>query len=189
VITRLLALLAVALGALLAGQAQVAPPATASCAYDVAGALQRGGDDVVFIGVDERRVEDGDRLIIRFRVERVHRGEVRRTQDVLMGEDEDSANGVDWSPGDRVLVLGQLTEDGAISTNYCVTAAAGSAEYDAAVAQLGEGAEPVPGVDPIAPDGLSRRDLLWVRLAVGVVGLAALGLVAARWLRSRRRTS
>ena len=183
---RLLGRLVAALAVVLVGLVLPAAPAAASCARDIVGALEEEDHDVVFVGVDQRRVSDGDRLIVRFRVERVHDGEVRRTQDVVVGQDEESVGDVDWSPGDRVLVLGLVREDGVVTTSDCATAAEGSDGYDEALRLLGEGAAPLPGVDRIEPDGLSRRDLLWVRLVVGVVGFAALGVIALRWLRARR---
>ena len=180
---RLLAALAV----LVVGLVLPTAPASASCAYDVVGALDEDDHEVAFVGVDQRRVSDGDRLIVRFRVERVHRGEVRRTQDVVVPDDGSSAGGADWSSGDRVLVLADRTEDGVVTTDQCLAVAEGSPEYDEALAELGEGAEPLAGTDRVEPEGLGRRDLLWVRLVVGVGGLVALGFLAHRRF-GRRRT-
>ena len=178
---RLLALLAFLALAVVAPAA----PAAASCAYDASGALAED-PDFAFVGVDQRRVQDGDRLIVRFRVERAHLGDLHRTQDVLVPDDGSSAAGADWATGDRVLVVGRWNEVEQATTSYCTTAVEGSEEYDAALAQLGEGTQPLAGVDRIEPEGLNRRDLLWVRLVVAVIGFAALGVVAARWLRGRR---
>lgn len=161
------------------------PPAAASCAGDI-GAVLEGDPPVVFVGVVERRISDDGRTIGRFRVSRVHNGEVHRMQDVLVPADEVTSAGVDWSEGDRVLVLGRIDEEGQIATNGCMTVTQGSDEYRAALHQLGEGSEPLDGADRVELENVSRRDVRWVRLIVGSVGLAALGVVLVGRLRRRR---
>ena len=181
----MIARLAAVLALVVVGLVLPVAPAAASCAVDASTALGEN-PDFAFVGVDQRRVKDGDRLIVRFRVERAYLGDLNRTQDVLVPDDGTTSSGADWSTGDRVLVVGRWNEVEQATTSYCTTGVEGSPEYDAALAQLGEGKDPMPGVDRIEPEGLSRRDLLWVRLVVGVVGLTALGVLAARWVRSRR---
>lgn len=161
-----------------------AGPAAASCVG--IDAVLEGDPPVVFVGVVQRRLSDDGRVIARFRVDRVHSGEVHRTQYVLVPAEEVPSSGVDWSDGDRVLVLGNLDAEGRITTNGCMSVTQGSEEFAATVRELGEGAKPLEGVDRIERDGLARRDFLRPRSVVALAALVGLGLVAARRIRRRR---
>lgn len=139
--------------------------------------------DVAFVGVLKRQVSDDSKVISRVRVEEVFAGDVHRIQDVISGRD---TCGVEWSDGERVLVLGDRDEESRIVTGLCSSAVEGDEQYDAALARLGEGTEPMAGSDLVERDGWFVRDYAWIKLVVGLIGLAALGVIAARWQRTRR---
>lgn len=83
-----------------------------------------------------------------------------------------------------MVVLAHEDEAGRVAANLC-TGSATSADpsYDTLLAALGTGAAPMPGEDTVELDRWRREDLRWWGLAVGVVGLAALGvIVRRRWL-------
>lgn len=178
-VARLLAALAIA------GICLVLPASpAAACSCVGIDRVLRDDPEVAFVGVLKRQKADDSKTINRFAVEEVFRGAVHRTQDVVSPVRDTC--GVEWTFGDRALVLGSRDDAGRIATNLCSYVVEGAEEYDAAVATLGEGTEPLVGSEVVERDGLFRRDHLWVRLVVGVVGLVVLGVMAARWLRGRR---
>lgn len=173
-----------ALALVVVGLVLPASPATACSCVGLETVLEQE-PEVAFVGVLRRQKADDSKVINRFAVKSVHAGEVHAVQDVV--SPVDSSCGVDWSDGAKVLVLGRLDDEQRIATDLCTSAVEGAEGYDDALAALGEGTEPLAGSDVVERDGFFRRDHLWIRLVVGVVGLAGMAVLAARWLRSRRR--
>lgn len=173
-----------ALGLALAWLVLVPPGPAAACTCVGLEKVMQDEQDVAFVGVLKRQVSDDSKVISRVRVEEVFAGNVHRTQDVI--SPRASTCGVEWSDGERVLVLGDRDQESRIVTGLCSSAVEGDEEYDAALARLGEGAEPLAGSDLVERDGWFVGDYAWIKLVVGLIGLAALGVIAARWLRARR---
>jgi hypothetical protein len=178
--TRLLTALGLLVAGLVLGGSGGA--AALSCVTDQPAELADNAE-VAFVGVLESQRSDDDVVAHRFSVEAVHKGEVHRTQDVVTSRQGSEA--VEWSAGEEMVVLAYVDEEGRIASNVCMgSAASGEPSYDAVVAELGAGAEPVPGTSAVEFDRFRRSDLRWFMLFVGVVGLAALGGMLSRWRRA-----
>lgn len=173
------------IGIVLAG---VVLPATPAFACSCVGLDRVLADepDTAFVGVLRRQRGDNSKVINRLRVERVFDGEVHRTQDVVSPRGGEGSCGVEWPEGSRVLVLGHVDEESRIATNLCTSVVEGDEHYDAVLAELGEGRPPLAGADVVERDGVSLRDLVWFRIAVAVIGLAGVGVLFWRFVRSRR---
>lgn len=162
-------------------------PATASCAEPSADHLETS--DVVFSGVVSGLRESGGDRITTVRVDRVFKGDVTRRVDVASPADEGDYS-MTAVEGDPLIVFGQL-DDGEVSSSLCLSVI-GPDEYyyEPILAELGEGAAPAPGYTKAESRtfGLTHDQFAAGRAIIGAVGLIAVGFLAFRAWRTRRRT-
>lgn len=156
-----------------------------SCVTDQPAQLVENAE-VAFIGVLESQRSDDDDVAHRFTVESVFAGAAHHTQDVVTPRQGQAGCGVEWETGARMVVLGYEDEQGRVAANLCTgSTTSADASYALLLAALGGGAAPAPGEDMAELDRWRREDLRWFSLAVGVIGLAALGVIARRRWGSR----
>ena len=137
--------------------------------------------DFAFSGVLRSQRSDDDNIAQRFVVEAVSKGEVHRTQDVVTPNLDRAGCGIGWEAGAELVVLGYVDEEGRLASNLCSGSAASTdPSYDAMVAALGTGSEPLAGRSAVELSVWSREDVRWFTLAVGVIGLAAIALQVVR---------
>ena len=161
--------------------------AAASCAEPSADHLDTS--DVVFSGVVSALRQSGDDRITTVRVDRVFKGDVTRRVDVSSPADEGDYS-MTAVEGDQLIVFGQL-DDGEVSSSLCLSVI-GPDEfyYEPILAELGEGAAPAPGYTKAESRtfGLTHDQFAAGRAIIGAVGLVAVGFLALRTWRARRRT-
>lgn len=68
--------------------------------------------DVAFVGVLECQRSDDADVAHRFTAETVHKGDVRRAQDVVTPRQDQAGCGVEWESGVRMVVLAYEDEAG-----------------------------------------------------------------------------
>ena len=159
-----------------------AGPASASCAFDQPADLADNAQ-VAFVGVLDSQRADDDVVAHRFTVSTVLTGKVHRTPDVVTPRDSSVA--VEWNTGDEMLVLAYLDE-GRLASNVCMgSATAADPSYDTVLAELGTSSEPLAGRSVVELSVWNRDDVRWFMLAVGVIGLVALGVQVGRGFRAR----
>lgn len=145
--------------------------------------------DFAFSGVLRSQRADGHDIAQRFVVEAVSKGEIHRTQDVVTPNLDRAGCGIGWGAGAELVVLGHVDEEGHLASNLCSgSAATTDPSYDAMIAALGTGSEPLPGRSVVELSVSSRKDVRWFTLAVGVIGLAAVALQVVRRRRGRARS-
>lgn len=162
--------------------------AAASCAEPSADFLDTS--DVVFSGVVSGLRQSGDDRITTVRVDRVFKGDVTKRVDVASPAGE-TDYAMTAAEGDPLIVFGERDGD-EVSSSLCLSVV-GPDEYyyEPILAQLGEGTAPTPGYLKAESRsfGLTHDQFAAGRAIVGVVGLIALGFLAFRTWRARRRTA
>ncbi len=181
-LARLVLLVSAMVGALVLTSA----PASASCAEPSADHLDTS--DVVFSGVVSGLRESGGDRITTVRVDRVFKGDVTTRVDVASPAGEVDAE-MTAPEGAPLIVFGQL-EDGEVSSSLCLSVVGPGDHYEPILADLGEGTAPAPGYMKAerSPFGLTHDQFSAGRAIIGAVGLVAVGFLAFRVWRARRRT-
>lgn len=161
-------------------------PATASCVEPEAGFLDTS--DVVFSGVVSALRQSGDDRITTVRVDRVFKGEATKRVDVASPADQVDSS-MTAVEGDPLIVFGQRDGD-AVTSSLCRTVLGPDAYYAPILAELGQGTAPTPGHTKAEGRtfGLTHDQFAAGRAVVGALGLVAIGFLAVRAWRARRRT-
>jgi len=93
----------------------------------------------------------------------------------------DAGCGVDWEPGTSMVVLGYVDEESRVAANLCTGSTVSTdPAYDEITSALGTASEPLSGQDLVELNRSTKDLLRRFTLAVGVIALAALGVLARR---------
>ena len=175
---RLLAVLGLLVGGLVLATA--APANACSCVTDQPDQFAENSQ-FAFVGVLQQQRSNDYEVAHRFAVETVYKGDVHRTQDVVTPNLDEAGCGVEWEPGSQMVVLGYLDDEGRLASNLCSgSGTTTDPADDAVVAALGTASAPLSGESLVELDRSTQDLLRWFTLALGVIGLAALGVLARR---------